>query len=176
MCCGRGMHYPCLEKTFKHLTEEYRETHDPKCPCCNKMYPTEGTDKEWAVLEEWTMKDKELAWPYCIMAFRIKAGYLKNASFHSQSLIKDNYEKAALLGNVVGMVNLGAMYGNGRHGVGQDLVKARKWWGHAAALDDETAICCLEKLDKKREVSAATASKVRNEPNPRLQIEKLCPC
>ena len=34
ICCGRGMHYPCLKETFKHLTEEYRETHGPKCPCC----------------------------------------------------------------------------------------------------------------------------------------------
>ena len=52
MCCGRGMHYPCLKETFKHLTEAYRETHDPKCPCCNKMYPTEGTDEEWTVLKQ----------------------------------------------------------------------------------------------------------------------------
>jgi len=113
MCCGRGMHHPCLEKTFKHLTEAYRKANDPKCPCCNKMYPTRGTDEEWAVLKEWTTTHKELAWPYCIMAFRIKAGFFRHASFHSQSLIKDNYEKAALLGNAVGMLNLGAMYGNG---------------------------------------------------------------
>jgi len=48
------------------------------------------------------------------MAFRTKTAYFKHASFHSQSLIKDNYEKAALLGNAVGMVNLGTLYGNGK--------------------------------------------------------------
>ena len=102
--------------------------------------PHKGTDEEWAVLEEWTKKDKELAWPYCIMAFRIKAGYFKHASFHSQSLIKDNYEKAALLGNPVGMLNLGTLYGNGSHGVGQDLVKARKWWG--LVRGQVVVLCC----------------------------------
>jgi hypothetical protein len=122
------------------------------------MYPTEGTDEEWAVLEEWTMKDKELAWPYFIMAFRIKAGYFKNASFHSQSLIKDNYEKAALLGNVVGMVNLGLIYANGSFGVDRCYKKAVLWWTKAAVLGDSVSIRCLEMLSNSKQLIDACAT------------------
>ena len=172
MCCGRAMHYPCLNNHFKDKTKAYFNTHDPMCPCCNTMYPTLGTDEEWAVLEEWTKTHKELSWPYCIMAFRIKAGYFKHASFYSQSLIKDNYEKAALLGNVVGMVNLGTLYGNGSHGVGQDLVKARQWWGQAAALNDETAMCCLDLLNK-RDASDASLGFAKQPPPPVIVEENM---
>jgi hypothetical protein len=155
MCCGRGMHHKCLEKRFKGLTEAYRKANAPKCPCCNTLYPTEGTDEEWAVLKKWTKTHKELSWPYCIMAFRIKAGYFKDASFHSQSLIKDNYEKAALLSNAVGMLNLGAMYGNGRHGTKRCYATAVGWWTKAAALGDVLSIRSLKMFDHSKKLVAA---------------------
>jgi len=155
MCCGRGMHHKCLKKRFKGLTEAYRKANLPKCPCCNTLYPTRGTNKEWAVLEEWTKTHKELSWPYCIMAFRIKAGYFKHASFHSQLLIKDNYEKAALLGNAVGMLNLGAMYGNGRHGAKRCYATAVGWWTKAAALGDVLSIRSLKMFDHSKKLVVA---------------------
>ena len=89
------------------------------------------------------------------MAYRIKAGYFKHASFYSQSLIKDNYEKAALLGNANGMMNLGTLYGNGRHGVERCNVKALEWWTKAAALGDGTAMKCLKILESSKKLCVA---------------------
>jgi ankyrin repeat protein len=143
-CCGEAMHLDCLGEAFKGKTPTYFRENDPICPCCHKLYPAHGSDEEWAILKDWAAEGK--AWAYCIMAFRIKAGYFRHASFYSQSLIKDNYEKAALLGNAIGMLNVGTLYANASHGVERCYAKAVKWWTKAAALGDATSIRCLKIL------------------------------
>jgi len=115
--------------------------------------PAHGSDEEWTLLKDWAAQGK--SWAFCNMAFRIKAGYFKHASFYSQSLIKDNYEKAALLGNANGMMNLGTLYGNGRHGVERCNVKALEWWTKAAALGDLTARECLKIFDCSKKLCVA---------------------
>ena len=152
-CCGEALHLGCLREAFKGKTLTYFRENDPICPCCNKLYPAYGSDEEWDILQEWATQH-EKSWAFCIMAFRIKAGYFKHASFYSQSLIKDNYEKAALLGNANGMMNLGTLYGNGRHGVERCYAKAVEWWTKAAVLGDFTGIQCLEIFENSKKLYA----------------------
>ena len=38
MCCGRGMHYPCLTEKFKHLTKE---------PTCNSFFKARVAIIDW---------------------------------------------------------------------------------------------------------------------------------
>ena len=143
-CCGRAVHCSCLnEEAFPDQHKTTVVGWQPlTCPYCNELYPTPGSNREWAILTKWIEQEK--TWAMIKLANKIKRGHFKNQPLYSLSLIKDNYERAAHLNDPVGMGHLGRLYGDGSFGVDRCDEMAVRWWKQAAAMGDPVSILCLE--------------------------------
>jgi hypothetical protein len=157
LCCGRGIHRKCLTSLFGKKRER---DHNPSsinqvinlkphfCPFCEEIYPEEGTSKQFECIARWCEIPRK-AWA-CSMMGEYWFTQLQNAEVlqsHEEHMIRQQiwfwYLNGAYLGNSTAMSNVGSVYGN----VGK-RDEAYKWWVRSAAFGNQTAIKCLNVIDK----------------------------
>ena len=131
ICCGRGTHSHCLQKSRAQN----------KCSGCHSKIIQKTSPKYLKKLTKWVKKGE--CWAMTMLADLYRDGHLVKQSTEKALGL---YYDAAALGDVVGLFNAGNLEANRGHW--DSWSKARMCWEKAAALGLKDAMAAVQRLDK----------------------------